>query len=75
MRIDDIETVMAKYESQWMALDGVEGVAVGESKDSKPIIVIYADPVAKEDLKRVIPSNVDGHDVLFEPEPEGFVAF
>ena len=74
MQLEDIETVMARYESRWMALDGVEGVAIGESRDGKSIIVIYADPVAKGDLMKQIPSSVDGHEVSFEPEPEGFVA-
>jgi hypothetical protein len=74
MEREDIQTVMARYESSWMALDGVEGIAIGESGDGKPIIVIYANPVAKPDLMKKIPSSVDGHEVSFEPEPEGFVA-
>ena len=74
MELEDIQTVMARYESRWMALDGVEGIAIGESGDGKLIIVIYANPVAKEDLMKKIPSIVDGHEVSFEPESEGFVA-
>lgn len=73
MQPDDIIDVMARHESHWMGLSGVEGVAIGESKDGKPMILIYVDPSAKEGLKNRIPSSVDGYEVSLEPE-DGFVA-
>ena len=73
MQRDDIIDVLARHESQWMSLNGVEGVAIGESGDGKPAILIYVDPSARDELRNRIPSSVDGYEVSLEPE-DGFVA-
>ena len=73
MQPDDIVDVMAQHESHWMSLDGVEGIAIGESGGGEPIILIYVNPAARENLKNRIPSRVDGYEVSLEPE-DGFVA-
>jgi hypothetical protein len=59
-----IEQVQAEYSDEWMAIDGVEGTAIGLYK-GKPCIKIFSSKKAK-DLRVVIPSTVDGYPVIIE---------
>lgn len=66
IRMDEktIEQVQEKHTSQWMAIDGVEGTAIGLYKD-KPCIKIFSSKKA-QDLWGVIPSTVGGYPVIIE---------
>ena len=62
MRSEDIERVRTRCESQWMNLEGVVGVGIGESRQGKPIIIVYVEAMTEE-LRKAIPTMVDGFDV------------
>jgi hypothetical protein len=59
-----IEQVQEKHTSQWMAIYGVEGTAIGLYK-GKPCIKIFSSKKAV-DLRAVIPSSVEGYPVIIE---------
>jgi hypothetical protein len=59
-----IEQVRAEYTDEWMAIDGVEGVAIGLFED-KPCIKIFSSRKAEE-LRDKIPSRVEGYPVIIE---------
>jgi hypothetical protein len=59
-----IEQVQEEHTSRWMAIDGVEGTAIGLF-EGKPCIKIFSSKMA-EDLRAVIPSTVDGYPVIIE---------
>lgn len=65
MWTEDIEKVRARCESQWMSLEGVVGVGIGESRQGKPMIIVYVEAITEE-LKKAIPTSVDGFDVTVE---------
>jgi len=58
----DIERVRTRCESQWMNLEGVVGVGIGETRQGKPMIIVYVEAITEE-LKKAIPTRVDGFDV------------
>lgn len=59
-----IEQVQAECTDEWMAIPGVEGVAIGLLGD-KPCIKIFSSKKAEE-LQGKIPSVVEGHPVIIE---------
>jgi hypothetical protein len=59
-----IQQVQEENTSQWMAIPGVEGTAIGLYK-GKPCIKIFSSKKTK-DLRAVIPSTVDGYPVIIE---------
>lgn len=65
----DIEKVRARWETQWMELKGVVGVGIGESRQGKPVIVVYVEAITEE-LKKAIPKSVDDLDVSLEEAGE-----
>lgn len=59
-----IEQVQEEHTGQWLAIDGVEGTAIGLYK-GKPCIKIFSSKKA-EDLQEMIPSTVEGYPVIIE---------
>lgn len=59
-----IEQVQEEHTGQWMAIDGVEGTAIGLFED-RPCIKIFSSKKA-EDLRAMIPSIVEGYPVIIE---------
>jgi hypothetical protein len=59
-----IEQVQLLYSEQWMAIPGVEGIAIGQYKD-KPCILIFSSVEPKK-LRDKIPSSVEGYPVIIE---------
>lgn len=59
-----IEQVQEEYTDEWMAIDGVEGTAIG-LYEGKPCIKIFSSVPATQ-LKNKIPSSVEGHPVIIE---------
>lgn len=64
MSKETIEQVQQEHTSQWMAIDGVEGTAIGLF-EGKPCIKIFSSKKA-EDFRGVIPSTVEGYPVIIE---------
>lgn len=59
-----IEQVLKEQTDKWMAIDGVEGTAIGLFED-EPCIKIFSSGKADE-LRARIPSNVEGYPVIIE---------
>jgi len=59
-----IEQVLKENTDAWMAVDGVEGTAIGIYKE-KPCIKIFAS-VKAEKLRGKIPPIVEGYPVIIE---------
>jgi hypothetical protein len=59
-----IEQVQEEYTDKWMAIDGVEGIAIGVFED-KPCIKIYSSKKVEE-LQSKIPSMVEDYPVIIE---------
>ena len=59
-----IEQVQEAHTQEWMALEGVEGTAIGIFED-KPCIKIFSSKKAEE-LRGNIPSTVEGYPVIIE---------
>ena len=59
-----IKQAQEEHTSQWMAIDGVEGTAIGLYK-GKPCIKVFSSKKA-EDLLGVIPSTIEGYPVIIE---------
>ena len=64
MPAKSIEQVLKENTDAWMAIDGVEGTAIGLYK-GKPCIKIFASVKAQE-LRGKIPSVVEGYPVIIE---------
>lgn len=67
-----IEQVQAEYTDKWVAIPGVEGIAIGLF-ERKPCIKIFTSKKAEE-LREMIPSIVEGYLVIIE-ESGTFRAF
>ena len=59
-----IEQVQKEHTSHWLAIDGVEGIAIGLYKGG-PCVKIYSSKKA-EDLREKIPSTVGDYQVIIE---------
>ena len=59
-----IEQVQQKHTDEWMAIDGVEGTAIGLS-EGKPCIKVLTSSAA-EQVRAKIPSAVEGYPVVIE---------
>jgi len=59
-----IEQVQEEYTDEWMAIDGVEGTAIGIF-EGRPCIKIYSSKKAGE-LQGKIPSTVEDYPVIIE---------
>jgi hypothetical protein len=59
-----IEQVQEEHTEEWMAIDGVEGIAIGLYKN-KPCIKIFSSKKA-DNLRGKIPSTVEGYPVIIE---------
>jgi hypothetical protein len=59
-----IEQVQQKHTDEWMAIDGVEGTAIGLS-EGKPCIKVLTSSAA-EQVRAKIPSMVEGYPVVVE---------
>jgi hypothetical protein len=64
MPAKSIEQVLKENTDAWMAIDGVEGTAIGLYK-GKPCMKIFASVKAQE-LRGKIPSVVEGYPVIIE---------
>jgi hypothetical protein len=56
----DIKTVMESHTKELMALPGVAGVAIGETDDGAPCILVL---VESGDVRRDIPDMLEGYPV------------
>jgi len=59
-----IEQVQEEHADEWMAIDGVEGIAIG-LYEGKPCIKIFSSKKAEE-LQGKIPSTVEDYPVIIE---------
>jgi hypothetical protein len=59
-----IEQVQKKYTDQWMAIQGVEGTAIGLF-DNKPCITVFSS-IKADELRVKIPSIVEGCPVIIK---------
>jgi hypothetical protein len=59
-----IEQVLNEKTSQWMAVDGVAGTAIGTFK-GKPCIKVFT-TLNPQELKDKLPSAVEGYPVVIE---------
>jgi hypothetical protein len=67
-----IEHVQEQYADHWMAIDGVEGVAIGEDeRTGEPALLVYVSTVTDE-VRRQIPAEVEGFPVRVISTPGGF---
>jgi hypothetical protein len=62
MTLRDINIVLKSHAAGLMALPGVHGVAVGETEDGTPCIMVLAEPAAGA-IGGAIPETLDGHPV------------
>jgi len=62
----DIKTVMEAHADKMMAVPGVVGVAIGETEDRAPCILVLTS-VSAEEIGDRVPDTIEGHPVrLFE---------
>ena len=59
-----IEQVQKEHTPNWMAIDGVEGTAIGLFED-KPCIKIFSS-IKVEQLRDKIPATIEGYAVIIE---------
>lgn len=59
-----IEEVLKDKTNEWMSIDGVEGVAIGEHKGKSCIIIFTS--INPKNLQDKIPSSVEGYPVIIE---------
>jgi hypothetical protein len=59
-----IEQVQEEHTSQWMAIPGVEGTAIGLYK-GKPCIKVFSS-VKPQKMQDKIPSSIEGYPVIIE---------
>ena len=59
-----IEQVLSEHTDQWMAVPGVVGTAIGQSKGKPCILILTASNT--EQVRRRIPPSVGGYPVLIE---------
>ncbi|MDL1955995.1 MAG: hypothetical protein LWW95_02935 [Candidatus Desulfofervidus auxilii] len=60
-----IEEIKNKYESKFMAIDGVVGVGIGKTKDGVSCIKVYVKEKTTE-IEKLIPNKVEGINVEIE---------
>ena len=60
--IRDINTVMESHTSELMAIPGVVGVAIGETEDKTPCILVLVLEESAE-IKSKVPKVLEGHPV------------
>jgi hypothetical protein len=65
----DIQTVQEAHAPTLMALDGVVGVAIGETDDRTPCVVIYVREMTKA-LRTKLPTSLEGYPVRVEVSGE-----
>jgi len=58
----DIKTVMEAHAGVLMAVRGVTGVAIGETEDGAPCILILI-TVSAEEFRGRVPETIEGHPV------------
>jgi hypothetical protein len=67
-----IEQVHDQYSDQWMAIHGVDGVAIGEDeRTGRPALLVYVSG-ATDAVRQQIPAEVEGYQVRVIPNPGGF---
>lgn len=59
-----IEQVQKEHTPLWIAIPGVEGIAVGLS-DNKPCITIFSS-IEADELRDKIPSEVEGYSIIIK---------
>lgn len=64
-----IEQVKEKYEHRWLALEGVEGVGIGEDRAGRPALKVYLSGKT-EAVRRELPHEVEGYAVVTEDSGE-----
>ncbi len=65
----DVTTVMNAHVDALMATAGVAGVAIGETDDHTPCIIIYVVQLT-DTLKASLPATLEGHPVRIEESGE-----
>lgn len=65
----DVTTVMNAHVDALMATAGVAGVAIGETDDHTPCIIIYVVQLT-DALKATLPTKLEGHPVRIEESGE-----
>ena len=65
----DVTTVMNAHVDALMATEGVAGVAIGETDDHTPCIIIYVVQLT-DTLKASLPTTMEGHPVRIEESGE-----
>jgi len=65
---ESIEQVKSKYEMEWLRIEGVEGVGIGEENE-KPVIRVYVAKKTKT-IQEKVPSQIEGYPVRIEVSGE-----
>jgi hypothetical protein len=65
----DVTTVMNAHVDALMATPGVAGVAIGETDDHTPCIIIYVVQLT-DTLRSTLPATLEGHPVRIEESGE-----
>ena len=68
MPAKSIEEIQAAYTDEWMCNQGVVGTAIGESA-GKPCIKVFV-LEETEELRKKIPSSIEGFPVILESTGE-----
>ncbi|HVG33846.1 MAG TPA: hypothetical protein VM911_12230 [Pyrinomonadaceae bacterium] len=65
-----IEKVKAAHEGKLMAIDGVQGVGIGQREDGDGLAIkVYVDTMTRA-LKEKLPKQLEGHPVQVEVSGE-----
>ena len=65
-----IEQVRDQHEGDWMAIDGVTGVGIGDDdRTGRPVLKVYVDQRTRA-LREQIPAQVAGYPVQIEETGE-----
>lgn len=65
-----IEQVKEAHEVQLMAIEGVQGVGIGQRDDAEGLVIkVYVDNKTKA-LQEKLPKEIDGHPVQIEVSGE-----
>lgn len=65
-----IERVKAAHEGELMAIDGVQGVGIGQREDGDGLVIkVYVDVKTKA-LQEKLPKQIEGHPVQIEVSGE-----
>ena len=69
VKSENIDETLARHAQRLIAIDGVQGIYVGETEEGEPCLVIMA-TVAAEELKEAVGDTLEGWPVRIESGDE-----